>query len=126
MRRISSQRLKYLGADSPKYIQELKALGLVSYDHYVSDGHTDYRGADGFSIAADAKYPAMAVADTGAVERLQQALIIHQQGQTDYPTFCKQAVEVGVEKWTMNTAEMTCIYFDKAGNAVVTEIIPVV
>jgi uncharacterized protein YbcV (DUF1398 family) len=114
------------GADFPKYIQELKALGLVSYEHYVSDGHTLYRGTAGFSIAADAKYPAMEVADTGAVERLQHALLIHQQGQTDYPTFCRQAVEAGVEKWTVNTVEMRCTYFDKAGNAMVAEEIPVV
>ena len=114
------------GADFPKYIQELKAHGLVSYEHYVSDGHTNYRGADGFSIATDAKYPAMEVAATGAAERLQQALHIHQQGQTDYPTFCRQAVEAGVEKWTVNTVEMLCTYFDKAGNAMVVEEIPVV
>ena len=112
------------GADFPKYIQELKALGLVSYDHYVSDGHTDFRGADGFSIAADAKYPAMGVADTSSAERLQQALQTHQQGQTNYPTFCKQAVEAGVEKWTVNTVEMRCAYFDKAGHAMVVEEIP--
>ena len=114
------------GADFPKYIQELKALGLVSYDHYVSDGHTHYRGADGFGIVADAKYPAMEVADTGSAGRLQQALHIHQQGQTDYPTFCQQAVEAGVEKWTVDTVEMRCTYFDKAGNAMVMEEIPVV
>ena len=114
------------GADFPKYIQELKALGLLSYDHYVSDGHTLYRGTDGFSIAADAKYPAMEVADTASVERLQHALLIHQQGQTDYPVFCKQAVEAGVEKWTVDTIAMCCTYFDKAGNAVVVEEIPVV
>ncbi len=114
------------GADFPKYIQELKALGLVSYDNYVSDGHTLYRGAGGFSLVSDAKYPAMEVADTASVERLQHALIIHQQGQTDYPTFCKQAVEAGVERWTVNTVEMTCTYFDKAGNAMVVEEIPAV
>lgn len=114
------------GADFPKYVQELKALGLLSYDHYVSDGHTLYRGADGFSIAAAAKYPAMEVADTASAERLQRALHIHQQGQSDYPTFCKQAVEAGVERWTVDTVAMRCTYFDKAGNAMVAEEIPVV
>lgn len=60
------------------------------YNHYVSDGHTHYRGAGGFRIAADAKYPAMEVAETGSGERLQQALRFHQQGQTDYATFANR------------------------------------
>ena len=114
------------GADFPTYIQEVKALGLVSYDHYVSDGHTLFRGAAGFSLVADAKYPAMEVAATGAVERLQDALHLHQQGQTDYPTFCKQAVAAGVEKWTVDTQEMQCTYFDKEGTAMLVETIPAV
>ena len=33
------------GADFPKYVKEMKTLGVVSYDHYVADGHTNYYGA---------------------------------------------------------------------------------
>ena len=29
------------GADFPKYIQEIKALGVTSYETYVEDGRTD-------------------------------------------------------------------------------------
>ena len=61
------------------------------------------------------------VADTSSAERLQQALGIHQQGETDYPTFCKHAAEAGVEKWTVNTIDMLFNYFDKAGHAMVVE-----
>jgi len=27
---------------------------------------------------------------------------IHQQGQTDYPTFCEQAADTDVDTWTTN------------------------
>lgn len=68
----------------------------------------------------------MEVAGIASVERLQHALHLHQQGQTDYPTFCKQAVEAGVERWMVSMVEMRCTYFDKAGNVLVTEEIPAV
>ena len=112
------------GADFPAYVQELKALGVVSYNNYVSDGHTDYFGANNFSTSAEAKYPAMEISPAGSKEKLQQALTIHQQGQTNYPTFCKQAAEAGVEKWTVHMIEMTCTYYDKAGNKLIVETIP--
>jgi len=51
---------------------------------------------------------------------------MHQQGKTDYATFCQDAADAGVEKWTVDMREMTCTYYDKAGNNLVTETIPVV
>jgi uncharacterized protein YbcV (DUF1398 family) len=112
------------GADFPSYIREMKSLGVTSYEHFVADGHIQYYGADEFKIAADAKWPAMEVSETGSAEKLKHALAIHQQGQTDYPTFCKQSAEAGVEKWIVDTIKMTCTYYDKAANEMLVEAIP--
>lgn len=112
------------GADFPAYVQDMKTVGVVSYEHFVSDGHTVYYGHNDFCIASLAKYAAMEVAPTGSKIGLQQALTIHQQGETDYPTFCRQAAEAGVEKWTVHTIELTCTYYDKAGNTMLVEDIP--
>lgn len=112
------------GADFPNYIQELKALGVIAYDNYVTDGHTDYYGSNNYKTSGEAKYPPMAIAGISSIEKLKHSLSIHQDGQTDYMTFCKQAAETGVEKWTVHTVEMTCTYFDKAGNKMVVEKIP--
>lgn len=112
------------GADFPKYIQELKGLGLLVYDNYVSDGHTDYFGANDFKLLGVAKYSVLAIADRASVDELKNALRIHQQGQTDYPTFCRQAATAGVEKWTVRLLGMTCTYYDKSGNEMVVEKIP--
>ncbi|MBO0322236.1 DUF1398 family protein [Muricauda sp. CAU 1633] len=49
---------------------------------------------------------------------------VHQHGQTDYPTFCKQAAEAGVEKWTTHMVEKTITYWDKKGQKLIVEPIP--
>jgi uncharacterized protein YbcV (DUF1398 family) len=112
------------GADFPKYIQEMKQLGVNSYEHYVSNGHINYYGADGFTISADAKWADRSITDVASLAKLNHSLKIHQKGQTDYPTFCLQAAEAGIEKWVVDAIEMTCIYYDKAGNKMLTEEIP--
>jgi uncharacterized protein YbcV (DUF1398 family) len=114
------------GADFPKYVQEMKTLGVLSYEHFVLDGHINYYGTNGFTLSAAAKWDAREVAAKGNTEKLQHALTIHQQGQTDYPTFCKQSAEAGVEKWVVDMQKMTCAYHDKAGAEMVVEVIPTV
>lgn len=112
------------GADFPNYVQEIKLLGLAYYEHFVADGHAEYHAANGFELSAEAKWAPVKIADTGNVPMLEHSLKIHQQGQTDYLTFCRQAAEAGVEKWVVDVVNMTCIYYDKAGNRMVTEPIP--
>ncbi len=45
------------GADFPAYIQEIKAMGVTGYEAFVSDGHINYFGTDGFQTSAGPKYP---------------------------------------------------------------------
>jgi uncharacterized protein YbcV (DUF1398 family) len=112
------------GADFPAYVQELRKLGVISYDNHVTDGHTDYYGADNFQARGTAKYPAMKISDNSSKEKLTHALGIHQQGGTDYPTFCRQAAEAGVEKWAVHITNLTCTYYDKDETAMLVETIP--
>ena len=112
------------GADFPRYVQELKALGLKRYTNYVADGHTIYYGADGYSTQGPAKYAEMPVADNPAPEEFKKAIKEHQEGKTDYLIVCRQAAEAGVEKWIVDLEKMTCTYYDKAGSTLLVEIIP--
>jgi len=112
------------GADFPAYIREMKSLGVTAYEHFVADGHIQYYGSGDFKIAAAAKWPPVEIAETGSAEKLKQALVIHQQGQTDYPTFCRQSAEAGVEKWIVDIIKMTCAYYDSANNEMLVEAIP--
>lgn len=112
------------GADFPKYILDMTKLGVISYEHFVSDGHIQYYGADGFTISADTKWEIRNIAQQADAARLRHCIAIHQQGQTDYPTFCKQVAEIGVEKWVVDMKKMSCDYYDLAGNKMLAEPIP--
>jgi len=112
------------GADFPQFVQDLKKIGVTHYDNFVSDGRTMYYGKDNFSLGGDAKYSPMKVNEKSSVEKLKNTISIHQQGQTDYPTFCQQAADAGVEKWTTHIIEMTVTYLDKQGNKLLIEKIP--
>lgn len=113
------------GADFPCYIQELIELGVLSYTIYVVDGHTAYFGEDNFQIISDPKYPALHIAKESDTERLQHALTIHQQGQTNYMTFCKHSAAAGVQKWTVDIKNMLCTYYDKNGKTMLVEQVPI-
>ncbi len=112
------------GADFPQLVQDLKDLGLRYYENFVADGKTNYVGPNDYSVRGEAKYPEMKVAEQSSKPQLQQALKIHQAGQTDYPTFCQQAAEAGVEKWITSMDDMTVSYYDKDGNVLLVEEIP--
>ena len=111
------------GADFPKYIQDLIALGVQSYDTFVSDGHAVYYSSAGESIESDAKYPAIHIIKESQPEKFKKYLKSHQNGETNYLIFCGHSAECGVWKWTVDMYEMTCTYFDFSGNPIFTEYI---
>ncbi len=112
------------GADFPSYIREVKALGVTHYEAYVTDGHIDYHGADGYTAKTPAKYPPLAIADTAKAEEFIAALVAHQQGKTDFLAFIKMCASFGIEMWTICMDRMTCTYYSKAGNEILVEKIP--
>lgn len=114
------------GADFPRYIQDLINIGVTAYSTYVIDGHAEYFGKGDFHIKSDSKYQALNVLEKSDSETFISRLKIHQQGQTDYMTFCDDSAKAGVEKWVVDTQKMTCTYCDKAGNIMLEEKIPTV
>lgn len=119
------------GADFPHYIQDLIVLGLQKYDIFVHDGHGEYFSAEGDTLVSPPtlptgrqEYDTLTVADTSDAEGFTERLRAHQQGQTDYMTFCQDAANAGVEKWTVDTTAMTCTYYDKVGKMMLEERIP--
>lgn len=112
------------GADFPKYIQEIKGLGVTAFETWVQDSHTKYFGKDGFQTQSKPKYESLAIANFCNKDQFEGYLKIHQRGATDYFTFCKHCAETGIEKWHVHLDKMTCTYYDKAGNKVLIEIVP--
>lgn len=112
------------GTDFPAYIKEIKQLGVTHYNNYVADGHIDYFGEDNYQVTVPAKYDTLLVAEKCNIENFKADLRAHQQGQTDFLTFCRDCAKSGIEKWSICINKMSCTYFDKAGTAVLIEEIP--
>lgn len=112
------------GADFPSYIQEIKVLGVTHYETYVTDGHTDYHGGDHFTTKTPARYEPLTIAAKTDSEQFKADLLAHQQGKTDYATFCRDCAASGIEKWAIGMDEMTCTYYDRQGKEVLVELIP--
>ncbi len=112
------------GADFPNYVQNLIQLGVSHYEAFVIDGHTDYFGKADYKTSSPPKYDALTIAKQSNITQFKADLKAHQQGQTDYMTFCSDCAKSGVEKWIVCMEKMTCSYYDKAGNEMLVEIIP--
>lgn len=112
------------GADFPKYIQEIKELGVIGFTTWVNDSHTEYFGQNNFNTNSKPKYTELIISENCNKENFISQLKAHQQGKTDYFTFCNDCATNGIEKWIVNLIDMTCIYYDKKGNKILTEQIP--
>ncbi|QBZ96986.1 DUF1398 domain-containing protein [Flavobacterium sangjuense] len=112
------------GADFPKYMQDIIALGVTSFETFVFDNHTNYYGKDNFKVSSEGFSETLSIADETKIEQFKSDLKIHQQGKTDYKTFLLDCAKSGVEKWIVVMDKMTCTYYDKAGNVVLVETIP--
>jgi len=112
------------GADFPEYIQDILKLGVIYFETYVFDGHTNFFGTNGFKISSEGEYLRLQVADKSNLPQFKTDLKTHQKGNTDYPTFCKNCATSGVEKWIVSIVNMTCSYYDKEGKVMLVETIP--
>jgi uncharacterized protein YbcV (DUF1398 family) len=112
------------GADFPGYIREIKQLGVMAFETWVVDSHTEYFGDNHYQTQSQAMYENLNIADTSDKEKFAQYLKMHQQGKTGYNAFCNHCAETGIEKWFVCLDSMTCAYYDKAGNEILVEQIP--
>jgi uncharacterized protein YbcV (DUF1398 family) len=112
------------GVDFPAYVQDIIQLGVTFYETYVSDGHTDYFGKDNYRVSSNAKYDTLVIADKNNSDQFKSELKEHQQGKTNYLSFCNSCATLGVEKWAVCMTKMTCTYYDKAGNEMLVEVVP--
>jgi uncharacterized protein YbcV (DUF1398 family) len=112
------------GAGFPKYIREIKDLGVKAFETWVKDSRTEYFGANDYRTSSKPMYEDMVIAYPAHKTKFQHYLKIHQQGETDYLTFCKHCAETGITKWFVCLDKMTCTYYDKEGNEILVEQIP--
>lgn len=112
------------GADFPAYIKEIKELGVTYYEYFVTNGQTEFYGANNDIITSPAQYASLTIASIPNEKQFKADLIAHQQGKTDYLTFCNDCAKSGIEKWAVSLEKMTCTYYDKAKKEILEEVIP--
>lgn len=111
------------GADYPSYVRSIISLGVTHYDVLVADGTHIYYGNDQ-PIESAPGYSPVFIASRSSQPALSHAITIHQQGQTDFPTFCKMAASAGVEKWTADLKNRTVTYLGRHNTPILMEPIP--
>lgn len=111
------------GADFPRYIRDIRALGVKGYETYVADGHSEFHGESNDKVSGEAKYEILVIAPESNLPEFRKGLVEHQQGKTDYSTFCRMCAASGVEKWTVDTDAMNCSYYNKSGETMLVETI---
>lgn len=112
------------GADFPRYIQKIKALGVIAFETRVKDSHTEYFGENHYQTSSQPQYKELTIALESQSEQFTNYLKSHQRGETDYYTFCQHCAETGIEKWIVSLQDMTCIYYDRTGKEILVEKIP--
>lgn len=112
------------GADFPKYIQAMKELGVLSYEVSLRNGQVTYSGVDNFQITTITSIDPLLINPLLDIDTFRFDLKNHQNGNTDYLTFCQDCAKSGIEKWIMDLCNMTCTYYDASENETLVEIIP--
>ena len=105
------------------YLRALRDIGVESYDSYITDGHSEYFGADGQELVGPAFHETFPVADTCDRDEFLRFMQEVEQGGVGYVEMSKALADNGVEKWTFDTEKLTITYLDKAGNVLLAETI---
>ncbi|MEI5984503.1 MULTISPECIES: DUF1398 domain-containing protein [Sphingobacterium] len=109
------------GADFPRYIAEIRNLGVTSFKFNVSDGKEIYFGENSYEAVSEPKYDPIKIQSEVNFPTFTKELIDHQQGKTDFPHFIKICAENGVNNWIVDLEKMVCTYFDSHGNKILQE-----
>jgi uncharacterized protein YbcV (DUF1398 family) len=104
-----------------EYVRSLAALGVERYDSFVSDGHSEYMGADPLRVTSPAVHDELTVALTSDRDALSDHLRRHGEGSTNYLEMSKGLADGGIVKWTVDTHAMTMTFYDRAGEALLIE-----
>jgi len=48
----------------PHFVWALNSLGVETYDSYLTDGHSEYFGIDGYTVKSPAAHEKLSIAET--------------------------------------------------------------
>ena len=103
------------------YMRGLAALGVIRFDSFVTDGHSEFFSADGQCVVSPAHHEVLAVAEVSDRGSFLGHLRRHSDGETSYVEMSKGLTASGVEKWVADTAALTMTYLDRGGAPLLVE-----
>ena len=112
------------GKNFPAFAKTIKELGVQTFETFVEDGSSIYKGNDGHEVSGVQKYAPLLIYGIVNPEKFLADLRNHQQGNTDFFQFCKDCADSGIFKWIVDLNSKTCTYYDCEGNHVFKEKIP--
>lgn len=112
------------GRDFPQFAKTIKELGVSTFETFVEDGSTIYKGNDGYEISSTQQYKPLLIFGIPDSIKFLADLRNHQQGNTDFFQFCKDCADNGVYKWIVDLNAKNCTYYDPKGITVFEEQIP--
>lgn len=120
---IQAAHVQFTGPDFPKLIQEFKKMGMKTNTVDIESELVSYATADEV-LQTEGLKARGSVANVANQTAAQVDLARHQEGQTDFQTFCDDMAAAGIYKWVIDLEKMTCTYYDKANQPVIAEVIP--
>ena len=103
------------------YVRSLATLGVVRYDSFVSDGHSEYLGPDSHRVISPPAHDDLSVAEDSDRDAFVDHLRRHEQGETNYLEMSKGLADSGVERWTVDTHAMTITFLGRSGEVLLVD-----
>ncbi|CAC9056489.1 phage envelope protein [Staphylococcus aureus] len=121
---IQQAHQQFTGVDFPKLFKAFKDMGMTYNIVNIQDGTVTYVHQSEDDIVTSSVKSNHPVAPSSNQSIVQDVLTRHQQGQTDFETFCNEMAEAGIYKWHIDIQAGTCTYIDLKEQAIISELIP--
>ncbi|HAR4501080.1 TPA: DUF1398 domain-containing protein [Staphylococcus aureus] len=121
---IQQAHQQFTGVDFPKLFKAFKDMGMTYNIVNIQDGTATYVHQSEDDIVTSSIKSNHPVAPRSNQSIVQDVLTRHQQGQTDFETFCDEMAEAGIYKWHIDIQAGTCTYIDLKEQAIISELIP--
>ncbi|MFB2437399.1 DUF1398 domain-containing protein [Staphylococcus aureus] len=121
---IQQAHQHFTGVDFPKLFKAFKDMGMTYNIVNIQDGTATYVHQSEDDIVTSSVKSNHPVAPSSNQSIVQDVLTRHQQGQTDFETFCDEMAQAGIYKWHIDIQAGTCTYIDLQEQAIISELIP--
>ena len=113
---IQQAHQQFTGVDFPKLFKAFKDMGMTYNIVNIQDGTATYVHQSEDDIVTSSVKSNHPVAQKSNKTIVQDVLTRHQQGQTDFETFCDEMAEAGIYKYSswylyLYRLERTSYYF---------------